>query len=271
MLFVSLLLHTVSLSAVFYITYNEPRITYFVPVYTVDLVEPLPPKDKPGPKKTVSSPPRPAPTTTPKPTPRVTVPEKAKPEPVPPKAPEETISIEAALDKIALKVRVKEESELVESRIEEIERGAGRSDLRSEVDALKEEIAAYEAVRSTVEVESMSAPSAPSRRRGLDRELIDLRNKAYYNKMAERIESRWIFPGEPAEDIELRISIRISPLGDLIDSRIEKSSGDATLDESLMRAIKKAAPFPPPIEGMELDTEGLGIRFCPGGCKDKQP
>ena len=34
--------------------------------------------------------------------------------------------------------------------------------------------------------------------------------------------------------------------GTLNDVKVSKSSGDSAFDESVMRAIKRAAPFPPP-------------------------
>jgi TonB family protein len=93
---------------------------------------------------------------------------------------------------------------------------------------------------------------------------IDLTNieyKIYYNTIWERIKSSWTLPEDIKEkeaDLEAIISIKIDKNGILNNIWIERGSGNKYFDQSALRAISKAVPFPPP--PMERSLE-IGIRF----------
>ena len=101
------------------------------------------------------------------------------------------------------------------------------------------------------------------------KEAFELEFKAYYNTVGSMIQSAWIYPGEAKKDMTVWLAIRISFAGELVSIRVEKRSGDSIFDESAMRAVKKAAPFPPAPEEIKNElSEPLIIRFCPGGCAE---
>jgi TonB family protein len=102
--------------------------------------------------------------------------------------------------------------------------------------------------------------------RRVTKELFDLEFKAYYNKVGARIQSRWVYAGTDKE-LEAVLSIKIARSGELKKIIFEKRSRNADFDDSALRAVKKAAPFPPLPEEIGGDFLELGVRFCPGGCK----
>ncbi len=60
---------------------------------------------------------------------------------------------------------------------------------------------------------------------------------------------------------EVLVSVRIARDGVLIDSWIEKGSGNRLFDDSALKAVKKAAPFPPLPEAFDGDYLEIGFRF----------
>jgi TonB family protein len=83
-----------------------------------------------------------------------------------------------------------------------------------------------------------------------------------------RINSQWFLTGDdPRKNKETIIGIQISDNGSLIKASVDKSSGDKVFDNSAMRAIHQAAPFPPlPSEVKKIqESRGLGLRFTPRG------
>ncbi|HHL40976.1 MAG TPA: cell envelope integrity protein TolA [Deltaproteobacteria bacterium] len=213
------------------------------------------------------------------------------------------VSIEQTLAMIERRVREKEARELVAARVAEIEKkyradeearkkelGAIRSEIeelgrrkarqeeqadaarmRAEIEALRKSLAARAEAAArqerTVEIETRTEP-APARRAAgrLSRELLELRFKAYYNDVREKIKENWIYPGTEDSGLETWVSIRIDRDGRVTKSWIEKGSGSQLFDDSTLKAVTKAAPFEPLPEGMDSDFLEIGIRFCPGGC-----
>ena len=66
------------------------------------------------------------------------------------------------------------------------------------------------------------------------------------------------------KQLETVVIITISRNGTILDTQFEKKSGDANLDRSVLRAIKKAGPLPPLPAGLGGKQLELGIRFIPG-------
>ena len=86
---------------------------------------------------------------------------------------------------------------------------------------------------------------------------------AYYAAIWSRIRGQWALPTAimPKEDIEAVIRARISRMGAVADLAFEKSSGNRYFDESAMKAVRKASPFPPLPDGFTDSGVELGIRF----------
>jgi TonB family protein len=99
------------------------------------------------------------------------------------------------------------------------------------------------------------------------RQASHLRFSAYYDQIVAQMKAAWVLPdGVAAGDSLLTVvGIRISPMGDIQDISLEKSSGNLYFDQSAIRAIRKASPLPPIPE--ELGDESLQV----GGLNFKYP
>ena len=96
--------------------------------------------------------------------------------------------------------------------------------------------------------------------------LLDIKLGDYYNEIWAKIKKGWTIPENLSvkkEDWETIIILVIDRDGKLQKSWFEKRSGNNLYDQSTVRAIKKADPFPPlPKEWSEKTLE-IGIRFHP--------
>jgi len=80
----------------------------------------------------------------------------------------------------------------------------------------------------------------------------------YYAIVKDKIEQQWIFPDTLRADLEMIVSIKIAPGGSVIIEKVERGSGNALFDRSVLRAINMASPLPPPLKEMEI-----ALRFNP--------
>ncbi len=90
------------------------------------------------------------------------------------------------------------------------------------------------------------------------------RVNAYYAVIWSMIKAQWALPAAmvPPGNIETIVHVRILRSGAVTDLGFEKRSGNRYLDESAMKAVQKASPFPPLPEGAGFgDSIELGIRF----------
>ncbi|HUA34191.1 MAG TPA: TonB family protein [Candidatus Binataceae bacterium] len=69
----------------------------------------------------------------------------------------------------------------------------------------------------------------------------------YYQSVEDRIKKAWTFLGG-SNDLTATVDFSIGPDGTLTSAKIGNSSKDGAFDDSVIRAIKRAAPFPPPPE-----------------------
>jgi TonB family protein len=94
--------------------------------------------------------------------------------------------------------------------------------------------------------------------------LLDIRLNEYYNEIWAKIKKGWTIPENLSvkkEDWEAIVILTIERDGKLQKSWFEKRSGNNLYDQSTVRAIKRAEPFPPlPKEWSEKTLE-IGIRF----------
>jgi len=253
MFFLSFALHVTAISAMFLLPNLSSSRTYYSPVYSVRLV---------------SAPPSPVPVAAEiaKPAAKALGPE-APPAVEPPKAKErpKPISLnpvqkETAEQKIAgaiERIRQRKESESIDSAIERI---------RSEKDARQLD-SAIERIRKRVTISSSGAvETGPGSTGGASSGVMSIKFKIYYNLLWQRIRSVWVLPEEALggkKNLETIIAIRIARDGQIEDIQFEKKSGNPYLDESALRAIKKANPLPPLPSDMEGDKFDVGVRFTP--------
>ncbi len=69
----------------------------------------------------------------------------------------------------------------------------------------------------------------------------------YYQTVQDKIKKAWNFFGG-SNDLTATVDFSIGPDGTLTAAKIGNSSKDPAFDDSVIRAIKRAAPFPPPPE-----------------------
>ena len=168
------------------------------------------------------------------------------------------------------KLKKKTAEESVGRRIKEFEgksEGRKTGSAKKEIEDLRRELA--EQAKKKTEVSARPDIPVKTKNATVPKELFELKWKAYYNTVGSMIQSSWIYPGEAKKNFSVWLAVRISSSGELVSIRVEKRSGDSIFDESAMRAVKKAAPFPPVPEEIKNEfSEPLIIRFCPGGCAE---
>ena len=92
---------------------------------------------------------------------------------------------------------------------------------------------------------------------------MSMRMKVYYSLIWSRIREQWVLPKGilPDDNVEAIIDAKILRNGKLADWSFEKKSGNKYFDESVVKAIKKASPFPPLPEWFKGSMIELGVRF----------
>jgi len=91
----------------------------------------------------------------------------------------------------------------------------------------------------------------------------------YQAMVRGRIIREWIVPSkftdEGSAGYSARIEVLINTDGDVVSVRWESPSGDTTFDQSAVRAVRKASPFPKPPDRLawEAYNEGFLVEFDP--------
>jgi TonB family protein len=89
----------------------------------------------------------------------------------------------------------------------------------------------------------------------------------YYKAVQDQIKKAWTFTGG-SNDLTATVSFAIGPDGALLGSKIGTSSNDGAFDDSVIRAIRRAAPFPAPPEKFRDEfSSGIEARFKLGELK----
>ncbi len=99
---------------------------------------------------------------------------------------------------------------------------------------------------------------------GADTELL-----RWFELVKNKVNTHWSLLGDQTKlDKITVVGVQITEEGKLVDASIDSSSGDKLFDNSALRAVFHAAPFPPiPHEVSEKikQSGGLALRFTPGG------
>ncbi|MBI5966350.1 MAG: cell envelope integrity protein TolA [Deltaproteobacteria bacterium] len=268
MILISLLLHMVVISAMFFLPNLASSRTFYSPVYSVRLVEA--PANFPPVREEVRKPsPEAAPSKSPPVGGRAKGKEKGKPISLSPSQDDTEKKIEEAIARI----RQRRESESIDTAIESIRQRRESKSIDTAIERLRSEkevrqlSSAIEGIRQRVTIGSSGAVAASEAATGgASSGIMSIKFKLYYNLLWQRIRSVWVLPEEALggkKDLETIIAIRIAKDGQIEDIQFEKKSGNHYLDESALRAIKKANPLPPLPPGMEEDKFDLGVRFKP--------
>lgn len=267
MFLLSLFLHLAAVSAVFFIPNLAPQRTYYSPVYSVRLVnvQPAVPaavaKGEPKKEDLPAVPPPPAEKPKPK--------EKEKPISLAAKPKDEASKVDDAIDRI----RKRREEKKVDTAIDRIRQRQEEKNIDTAIDRIRGEReakqidSAIERIRKRVTIGSAGAiETGEAGTGGASSGFMSIKHKMYYNLLWQRIRSAWVLPEGALggkKDLETIIAIRIAKDGRIEDIQFEKKSGNPQLDESALRAIKKANPLPPLPPGFEGDKFDVGVRFTP--------
>lgn len=80
----------------------------------------------------------------------------------------------------------------------------------------------------------------------------------YYKDVQDKIKDSWYFAGGNP-NLTATVVFGINPDGSLSELKVVNGSGDSAFDNSVMRAIKRAAPFLPPPDKYRSQFAG-GVR-----------
>jgi len=92
---------------------------------------------------------------------------------------------------------------------------------------------------------------------------INMKMKVYYSVVWSMIKENWALPKGilPDDNLKAIIEAKILRNGSVSHLNFEKRSGNTYFDESAIKAIRKASPFPPLPEWLDERYIDLGIRF----------
>lgn len=117
---------------------------------------------------------------------------------------------------------------------------------------------AIEAIKKALALKEKERHSKESQK------FIERQLQIYATEIYSQIERNWSIPEAFSKDMgdyEAIVIIRLNTNGELADVRLEKPSGFHPFDESIIRAIKKAAPFRPPPLVLKEDELEIEIGF----------
>ena len=266
MVFLSLFLHLMAVSAVFFVPNLASQRTYYSPVYSVRLVNVQP---APPPSAGSAELKKEAPAVSVPPAEKAKPKEKEKPVSLATKPKEDPTKVTEAIERM----RQRRQEKKVNTAIENIRQRQEEKSVDSAIDRIRGEReakqieSAIERIRKQVTIGSAGAiETGESGTGGASSGFMSIKHKMYYNLIWQRIRSAWVLPEGALggkKDLETIIAIRIAKDGRIEDIQFEKKSGNPHLDESALRAIKKANPLPPLPPGFEGEKFDVGVRFTP--------
>lgn len=84
----------------------------------------------------------------------------------------------------------------------------------------------------------------------------------YQNRMFSSIKENWAWVGQRS-NLRVVVHFSIKENGEITGLKIVQPSGDPSYDESVLRAVKKSSPLPPPPESFRKDFADVEIAFRP--------
>ncbi|MBN2282330.1 MAG: TonB family protein [Deltaproteobacteria bacterium] len=92
---------------------------------------------------------------------------------------------------------------------------------------------------------------------------LSMKMQVYYTVIWSKIREQWALPQGILDDdtIVAVVDLKILRNGEIADLTLEKRSGNTYFDESAVKAVRKAAPFPPLPEWLDQSVFEVGIRF----------
>ena len=84
----------------------------------------------------------------------------------------------------------------------------------------------------------------------------------YMNRVKLTIRENWSWVGQ-RKDLKVLVNFAIRENGEIAGIKILQASGDASYDESVLRALRKSTPLPPPPENHRKDFMDYRLTFTP--------
>ena len=84
----------------------------------------------------------------------------------------------------------------------------------------------------------------------------------YRNGMVQRIQNAWAWVGRRT-DLTVTVQWTVQDSGEITGVKLIRNSGDASYDESVIRALKKVNPLPPLPEGFREQLRDWELDFTP--------
>jgi colicin import membrane protein len=111
-----------------------------------------------------------------------------------------------------------------------------------------------------------NVPATPDKPAGEGPEIqLNAADMGIVDAIRSHIEKNWLLPpGKDLRGLQVTVMVSIAPDGNVTDLHVSRGSGDASFDNSLLRAVRKAVPLP--IPGDKYDKfKDLELSFAPGG------
>lgn len=89
---------------------------------------------------------------------------------------------------------------------------------------------------------------------------------SYFSKVKKQVQGQWIAVTQGAgSKLKAEIVVQINSVGEVEKSYVETPSGNVDFDQSTLKAIDRASPFPPPPAEIkdQILTQGFSILFDP--------
>jgi TonB family protein len=80
--------------------------------------------------------------------------------------------------------------------------------------------------------------------------------------MRSVIRERWTWVGKRS-DLEVKVRFGIQENGEIVGLKVVQRSGDGSYDDSVVRALRRASPLPPPPESYRKDFMDVELTFQP--------
>ena len=272
-LVISLLFHSALILCLFVVPFLPPQNRPSYPIYTVDLVggEKIGGRNLNTELVTASAPKTAVKTAAPEtPPPTQESKEEKKKETPRPAEKEPSIQEKAVFKEAPPKSPVKKEpprETKSESKTEAATLDRVRENLiQSAVDRLKNRTESAskptkdEAISSgTGEGEGAAALGAGGRGGGV---VKGMEFVIYQNRMLNSIKDNWAWVGQKS-NLRVVVHFSIKENGEISGLKIVQPSGDPSYDESVLRAVKKSSPLPPPPESSRKDFADVELTFRP--------
>ncbi len=151
------------------------------------------------------------------------------------------------------------------ARIQE-ERERVREEARRATEARAAEEQQQRLTRLREQQEGVRVAAAQAAAARAAQEALAIKFQAYYDNAHRVISAFWIVPEwVRRRDVEVRVTLTVGRDGKILETAIEKRSGDAALDQSVQNALEKARqaglpPLPPDYQQSQFE---FGLIFNP--------